>query len=122
MGKNNMNKEQLATAKLIRSRISPKKLGPVVDLIRGKSLKDAKIALRFDATKGAQVLLKVLKSAEANALNNHKMVKENVYISQVWVGQGPVYKSGQFVGRGNFRPILKRTSNIYVNLAERESK
>lgn len=116
-----MKNMELAKAKLMKSKISPKKLGPVVDLIKGKSLKDAKIALRFDMTKGAKILLKVLESAEANALNNHKMPKEKIYISQIWVGQGPVTKSGQFVGRGNFHPILKRTSNIYVNLAERVS-
>ena len=112
----------IAQAKLMKVRISPKKLGPVVDLIRGKSLRDAKIALKFDTTKGAKILLKVLKSAEANAINNHKIAPESVVIDQIWVGQGPVMKSGQFVGRGNFHPILKRTSNVYVNLTERAKK
>jgi large subunit ribosomal protein L22 len=112
----------VAKARLMKSRISPKKLGPVVDLIRGKTLKDAKITLKFDATKAAKTLLKVLMSAEANAINNSKIPKENIVIDEIWVGQGRVFKSGQFVGRGNFRPILKRTSNIYVNLAERETK
>jgi large subunit ribosomal protein L22 len=109
-------------ARLMKSRISPKKLGPVVDLVRGKTLKEAKIALKFDATKAAKTLLKVLMSAEANAVNNSKISKENIVIDEIWVGQGRVFKSGQFVGRGNFRPILKRTSNIYVNLAERGAK
>ena len=116
------NEAVIAKAKLMKVRISPKKVGPVVDLIRGKSLKDAKIALRFDSTKAAKILLKVLQSAEANALNNHKFKEDNVEIDQIWVGQGPVMKSGQFVGRGNFHPILKRTSNIYVNLTERVEK
>jgi large subunit ribosomal protein L22 len=104
------NSAVIAKAKLMKIRISPKKMGPVVDLIKGKSLTSAKM------------LLKVLESAEANAVNNHKMPKDNVCIEQIWVGQGPVTKSGQFVGRGNFHPILKRTSNIYVNLIERASK
>lgn len=117
-----MKNKVIATAKLMKSRISPKKLGPVVDLIRGKSLEEAKIALKFDSTKGAGLLLKVIKSAEANALNNSKVAKENIVIDQIWVGQGRYSKSGQFVGRGNFHPILKRTSHIYVNLSERESK
>ncbi len=111
-----------AKAKLMRIRISPKKLGPVVDLVKGKPLNEAKVALRFDSTKGAKILLKVLKSAEANAINNHKISRDNIYISEVWVGPGPTYKSGQFAGKGHFRRILKRTSNIYVNLAERNSK
>lgn len=117
-----MKDKNIAQAKLMKSRISPKKLGPVVDLIKGKSLINAKIALKFDTTKAARILLKVLESAEANAINNHKMVKENICIDQIWVGQGPVTKSGQFVGRGNFHPILKRTSHIYVNLKERDTK
>jgi large subunit ribosomal protein L22 len=117
-----MKNTNVAVAKLMKARISPKKLGPVVDLIKNKSLRDAEIALKFDSTKAAKILLKVLKSAEANAMTNHKMAKENICIDQIWVGQGPVTKSGQFVGRGNFRPILKRTSHIYVNLKERNSK
>jgi large subunit ribosomal protein L22 len=117
-----MKNINIAQAKLMKTRISPKKLGPVVDLIKGKSLTDAKIALKFDSTKAAKILLKVLQSAEANALTNHKMAKENICIDQIWVGQGPVTKSGQFVGRGNFHTILKRTSNIYVNLKERNAK
>jgi large subunit ribosomal protein L22 len=112
----------VAKAKLMKARISPKKLGPVVDLIRGKTLKEAKIVLKFDATKAAKTLLKALMSAEANAINNARISKENIVIDQIWIGQGRVFKSGQFVGRGNFRPILKRTSNIYVNLAERKTK
>jgi large subunit ribosomal protein L22 len=117
-----MKNKIVAKAKLMKSRISPKKLGPVVDLVRGKTLKEAKIALKFDATKAAKTLLKALMSAEANAVNNAKISKENIVIAEIWIGQGRVFKSGQFVGRGNFRPILKRTSNIYVNLAERETK
>ena len=117
-----MKNKVIATAKLMKSRISPKKLGPVLDLIRGKSLEEAKIALKFDPTKGAGIVLKVLKSAEANALHNSKVAKDNIVIDRIWVGQGKFFKSGQFVGRGNFHPILKRTSHIYVNLAERESK
>ena len=117
-----MENKTIATARLMKSKISAKKLGPVVDLIKGKSLNEAKIALKFDTTKAASILLKVLKSAEANAINNSKIAKENIVIDQIWVGQGRATKSGQFVGRGNFHPILKRTSHIYVNLAERKSK
>ncbi len=109
----------MAKAKLMKSRISPKKVGPVVDLIKGKSVKAAKISLNFDGTKASKLLLKVLKSAEANAVNNNKMNKDKLYIAEVWVGPGPMTKSGEFAGKGNFRPILKRTSHIYVSVAER---
>jgi large subunit ribosomal protein L22 len=111
--------ENIAKAKLMKGKISPKKVGPVVDLIKGKSVTAAKVSLSFDGTKASKMLLKVLKSAEANAINNHKMNKDDLYISEVWVGPGPMTKSGEFAGKGNFRPILKRTSHIYVNIAER---
>jgi large subunit ribosomal protein L22 len=107
------------TARLMSTRISPKKLGPVLDLIKNKTLQDAKLSLRFDRTKGAAILLKVIQSAEANAVTNNKLAKENLMISRIWVGPGPMYKSGRFAGRGNIHPILKRTSHIYVNLRER---
>jgi len=109
----------IVKAKLMKARISAKKIGPVVDLIKGKNVRDAKISLNFDGTKASKLVLKVLRSAEANAIHNNKMDKDKLYITEVWVGQGSATKSGQFAGKGNFRPILKRTSHIYVNLSER---
>lgn len=114
--------QTIVKAKLIRAKISPKKVGPVVDLIKNRNLREAKVLLKFDTTKAAKLLLKVLKSAESNAVTNNKIEKENLYIHEVSVGPGPMMKSGMFAGRGYFRPILKRTSNIYVSLGERKRK
>jgi large subunit ribosomal protein L22 len=104
-------------AKHLGARISPKKVAPVAELIRGKSVLDAKIVLTFDPTKASNLLLKVLKSAEANALHNNKMTN-SLYVSEVWVGPGPTMKRGHIVAKSRFRPILKRTSNIYIGLTE----
>lgn len=114
-----MEKREFATSKIMKARISPKKVGPVADIIRGKAVKEAKIALIFDTTKAAKFLLKLITSAEANAVTNHKMTKNDLMISRIWVGSGPTIKSGQPVARGRFNPILKRSSNIYVELSER---
>ncbi len=116
-----MNKSEVY-AKHMRARISPKKVAPVMDLVRGKNLEEAKLVLSFDRTKAASLLLKVLKSAEANAVTNSKMDAKDLFLSEVWVSGGPVNKSGQFVGKGRFNPILKRTSHIYVGLSQRGKK
>jgi large subunit ribosomal protein L22 len=107
-------------AKLMNARISPKKVGPVLELTRKRSLKDAMVKLAFDSSKGAKLLLKLLKSARANAETTKKSRFEDLYISEIWVGEGRKIKSGEFVGRGRFNPILKRSSNIYVSLEERK--
>jgi large subunit ribosomal protein L22 len=111
-----MNQSQVY-AKHLGARISPKKLAPVADLVRGKNILDAKIALTFDPTKAAKMILKVLNSAEANALHNNKM-NNSLYVSEIWVGAGPMLKRGRLVAKSRFSPILKRTANIYVGLSE----
>lgn len=106
----------------MKARISPKKVAPVMDLVRGKSVGEAKLILSFDRTKAAALVLKVLKSAEANAVNNNKFDKKDLILSELWVSGGPVSKSGQFVAKGRFSPILKRTSHIYVGLSQAGKK
>jgi large subunit ribosomal protein L22 len=115
-----MDKKSAIYAKHMGARISPKKVKPVMDLVRGKSLNDAKVTLAFDQTKAAKLILKVLKSAEANARNNKSMDTANLYVSEIWAGPGPMTKWGRFVGRGHFSRILKRTSHIHVGLSERK--
>jgi large subunit ribosomal protein L22 len=115
-------KDVQAYAILRRARISPKKVAPVLDLIRGKKIYDAKVALTFDNTKAARTVLKVLKSAEANAKNNAKLKTDGLFVEETWVSGGPVAKTGHATGKSYFSPILKRTSHIYVGLSERNKK
>lgn len=107
-------------AKYKQAAISSKKVAPVMDLIRGKLLEEAKVTLAFDKTKAAKMLLKVLRSVEASAVNNNNLSSEKLYVSEVWVGEGPTRKWGRFAGRGRYSRIMKRTSNIYIGLSERE--
>ena len=113
-----MKKEGIVTAKHMGARVSPKKVVPVMDLIRGKSVEKAKVILAFDTSKPAKMILKVLKSAEANAVNNNKMDKSKLVIKEVWVGAGAMMKRMTPGAKGRADPILKRTSHIYVNLSE----
>jgi large subunit ribosomal protein L22 len=114
--------ESTVFAKYIGARISPKKVAPVADLIRGKDVKEAKVILTFDTTKGSDMILKVLRSAEANAKHNNKLASDRLFVSEVWVGPGPMMKRGRIVAKSRMSPILKRTSHIYVGLSERTDK
>ena len=103
--------------------ISPKKVAPVMDLVRGKSLNEAKIVLTMDSTKAAAMVLKTLKSAEANAKTNNNLKPNDLFISHIQVDGAETLKRGDFTSRGHFSPILKRRSHIVVGLsASKEAK
>jgi len=107
------------TAKHMGARVSPKKTAIVLDLIRGKNTYEAKKILAFDTSKPAEIVLKLINSAEANAVNNDKMQKEKLFINRIWVSGGSVQKRMKAGSKGRADPILKRYSHIYVNLSER---
>ena len=97
-------------------RISPKKLRVVAAVIRGQNASEALSFLKFAPKKGADILYKILHSAVANAQNNDGQKLENLYIDTVSVNKGIVYKRGNPVSRWRMHPILKRTSNIILEL------
>ena len=99
--------------------ISPKKVIPVAEMIRGKFLEEAKIILAFHQTKVGEVLLKTLVSAEANAVSNSKLNKAKLYVADAQISSGPVAKRGRIVARSRLNPILKRTSHILIGLSEK---
>ncbi|MBP7927644.1 50S ribosomal protein L22 [Patescibacteria group bacterium] len=115
-----MNNKAQVYAKNNSARISPKKVAIVLDQVRGKDLIAAKIFLAFDRTKAAKLILKTLKSAEANAINNLKLKKEGLYLSEVCVDGGRTVKSGRAGSKGRHDPLLKRSSKIVVGLSERK--
>lgn len=113
--------EVRAKAKFIR--MSPRKLRLVIDLIRGLDVEEATSQLRFMAKAGAGPVLKLLNSCVANAVNNFKLKRENLYIKTVTVDGGPVLKRWQPRAFGRATPIRKRSSHILIILAEKiESK
>ncbi len=114
--------KSIVFAKFKTARISPKKVKPVIDLVRGKDAKQAKLILAFDPTKGAKLALKVLRSAIANATNNLQIPESKLYVSEIRVDTGASLKRGRIVARGRSAPIIKRTSHLLVGLAEKEDK
>lgn len=97
-------------------RISPKKLRVVAEIIRGQSAEEALKFLKFAPKKWADLLYKILASAVANAENNDNQKLATLYISTVSVNKGIVYKRWNSVSRGRMHPILKRTSNVKLEL------
>lgn len=110
-----------AKAHLRYLRIAPRKVRLVADHIRGKNLKEAERQLNFLSKKSALPILKLLLSAKANAKNNLKMNDENLYIKEIRVDQGPVFKRYMPRAQGRASMIRKKTSHITLILAERES-
>ena len=109
-----------ARAYLKNIRIAPRKVKIVCDIIRGKEAKYAEAILKHTPKAASEPLLKLLKSAEANAENNHSMNPDNLYIAQVFVTPGPVMKRVMPRAQGRAFRILKRTSHITMVLKEKE--
>ncbi|MBR5797227.1 MAG: 50S ribosomal protein L22 [Phascolarctobacterium sp.] len=100
-------------------RISPRKVGIVCDLIRGKSVAQANAILLATPKAASEPLLKLLKSAAANAENNHGMDPEKLYVSQCFATPGPILKRMRAASKGRGNRINKRTSHITIAVAER---
>ena len=109
--------ESYAIAKM--QRISPIKIRLVIDLIRGKNVDDAKTILVNYNTKASKMILKVLNSAVANAVNNEKADESKLFVSEARVDAGPVMKRIMFDSRGYIGHKDKRTSHIVVRVKER---
>ena len=109
--------EARAIAKYVR--MSPSKVKPVCDLVRGKDLNEALTILKFTPGKGAEILEKVVQSAAANAENNFDMNRDNLYVAEVYANQGPTMKRWRAGSQGRASIILKRSSHIEVVLRER---
>ena len=109
--------ESYAIAKM--QRISPIKARLVIDLIRGKDVNEAKTILINYNTKASKLILNVLNSAIANAINNDGADEKKLFVSEARVDMGPVMKRIMFDSRGYIGHKDKRTSHIIVRVKER---
>ena len=109
-----------AKAYLRYVRISPRKVQIVCDLIRGKDIEMATAILQHTPKAASEYLIKLVKSAAANAENNHNMDKNNLYVAECFVTPGPTLKRVMPRAQGRAFRILKRTSHITVVLKEKE--
>ena len=115
--KQEMIPEAIATLK--NARISARKVKIVADLIRGKDAKEALAIVKFTPKASSEVLEKLLKSAIANAENNHGMSSKDLYVAEIYANQGPTMKRIRPAAKGSAVRIRKRTSHITIKLRER---
>src|SRR5687767_11493394 len=98
-----------ATAKNLRT--SASKLGLVASLVRGRSVTDSLTILEHTPKSAASLLAKVVKSAQANAENNHKLEADKLLVDKILVSNGGMIKRGRAGARGMWRPIRHRLSH-----------
>ena len=111
-----IKKMAIAQAKYIR--MSPRKVRRVVNEIRGKDTKTAQTILKFMPYAAAKVVAKVLKSAVSNAKENESLDPTTLLVTQAFVDQGITLKRWRPMSKGRGYPILKRTSNVTIEVKE----
>ena len=111
-----------ARAYLRDLRVTPQKTRLVADLIRGKDVDQAENILRFTDKRSAKPMLKLLQSAKANAVNNHDMFEDALFVKAIEVGEGPTLKRYLPRARGRADLMRKRTCNVAITLEERSGK
>jgi len=98
--------------------VSPRKVRPLVDMVRGKKVDEALTVLKFVPTPIARVVAKVVKSAAANAESNFQMSPSELKIVSIFADEARTLKRYRPRARGRVGPILKRSSHITVIVAE----
>jgi len=108
------------TAKLKNAPISAQKARLVADVVRRKSASEAQNILKFTRKKGADLLLKILISAVANAENNNGIDVDELTIKTIFVDEATTLKRVQARAKGRANRISKRTSHITIQLSDGE--
>ncbi|MDY5947975.1 MAG: 50S ribosomal protein L22 [Oscillospiraceae bacterium] len=115
-----MQSAPVATAKATYIRIAPRKVQIVLDLIRNQPADKAMAILKYTPKAACEPLMKLLKSAIANAENNNNMDPARLYVAECSVSQGPTLKRIRPRAHGRAFRINKKTSHINLVLKEME--
>ena len=113
---------QQQIAKLNDLKIAPRKVRLIAGLIRGLSTQEAEAQLLFSNQRSAQPLLKLLRSAIANAKNNAKLNTDQLFIKSIIVNQGTMLKRFLPRSMGRATPIHKKLSHVVLVLEESKVK
>jgi len=111
-----------ATATLRHLRIAPRKVRLIVGLVRGMSVNEAEGQLMYKTQRAAVPVLKLLRSAVANAVTTKSLDRDKLYIESIRVDQGRMAKRMMARARGQGVTIQKKSSHVYITLGEREDK
>ena len=115
-----MDEKKIARAEHKYARISPRKVEIICNMIRGKDANVAMALMENTPKAGCELMIKVLKSAMANAENNFEMDPEKLYVCQTYANAGPILKRGMPRAQGRMYRINKSTSHIVIAVAERD--
>lgn len=96
------------------------KMRPLVDLVRGKKVDEALNLLRYVPTPKAKIIIKVVKSAVANAENNFQMDPSTLKIVKIYIDEARSLRRFKARSRGRASPIKKNSSHLTVIVAEQE--
>ena len=118
----NAVKDTRPSAKLSYARVPVQKACFVLDAIRGKDVNTAVGILQYNPRYASEVILKLLKSAMANAENNLGLNTANLYIAECFATEGPTMKRIRPRAQGRAYRILKRMSHITIILDEMKSE
>jgi large subunit ribosomal protein L22 len=110
---------QEARAILRNVRISPRKVQIVLDQIRNKSLEETYAILKYTPKAACEPLSKLVKSAAANAVNNHFMSEDSLYVATCFVTPGMIMKRIMPRAQGRSFRFNKTTSHITIFLIEK---
>lgn len=106
------NKGVIAIAKGVR--MSPRKVGVVASLVRGRTVEDALVILEHTPRRSALPVIKAIASAKANADHNHGYKPGTLRIVEITVNHGPRIKRFRPAAHGRALPFMRRTSHIRV--------
>ena len=102
---------------------APRKVRLLVDLVRGKSVIEALTHLRFLPKRASLPIAKLIQSATANGLNKEPLLKRaDLYIKQIAVGKGMVFKRFRPGAHGRAYPIKRKTSHVTIELEAKSEK
>src|SRR3989344_1400172 len=110
---------KIQTAQLNYLRIAPRKVRSVADMIKGLSVNEAEAQLLMQPRRSSEPLLKLLRSAISNS-KQKEMKKDKLFIKEIRVNQGPVFKRFMPRAQGRAAMIQKKTSHIVLILGESE--
>jgi len=99
--------------------MSPHKVQLVADLVRNRNVPEALVMLRFLPKAAAKPVEKAIRSAAANAEETYGLSPSDLFVARITADEGPTLKRGRPGPRGRFKPILKRSTHITVELGER---
>lgn len=106
-------------AVVMHARVSSRKAKLVLDILRDKGIEEAAAILLYSSRNASEILTKLLKSAEANAVNNNGLNRDKLFVAEAYAEQGPTMKRIMPRAQGRAFHIRKRTSHLTLVLKER---